>query len=157
MRFHPRAAGQSLVETALLVPLLLVLLAAGYWSYRHLSISSSAESAAHAHLLRSGRRQPEIEIPLCRTIEPDTRSVRLRAGTAPLMARIPLFGGLPGRTTASAEISCSAEPVGGFLDPPNHLLRIERDAAVDCWGTDSAAGGSIRGTVQGILLSGALR
>ncbi|HWS15213.1 MAG TPA: hypothetical protein VN450_03370, partial [Candidatus Methylomirabilis sp.] len=48
--------GQSLLETALALPLVLILLGGGYWFYRDLSLSSSAESAAHAQMLRAGRR-----------------------------------------------------------------------------------------------------
>lgn len=158
MKAHHRlCGGQSLLETVLLFPLLLILLAAGYWCYRHLSLSSAAESATHTHLLRSGRGQPGIETPLSRTVAPEARSVLLSAGTAPLIGRIPLFGKVSGRSTAMTEISCPADPVGGFLDPPDHLFRIERDAAVDCWERDSSSGRSVRRTVQGILLSGGLR
>jgi hypothetical protein len=155
LRNPPR--GQSLVETALALPVLLVLLGGGYWIYRNLSLSSSAESAAHAQMLRSGRRLPGIERRLSISIAPGDNVARIKAHNDPLIVDVPLFRSLSGRTAASADVSIGREPVGAFLDLPSHALRREAKAAVDCWENTSPSGSTVRRTVQGILVSGALR
>jgi len=149
--------GQALVETMLVLPLLLILLGGGYWFYRDLSLSSSAESAAHAQMLRTGRRQGGIEARLCGTIHPGDNVARIGAHNDPLIGEVPLFRGLAGRTIASANVSLGKEPVGAFLDLPSHTLRREAEGAVDCWGKETASGATVRRTVRGILLTGALR
>ncbi len=80
-RKSPR--GQSLVETVLLLPLLLILLGGGYWFYRDLSLSSSAESAAHAQMLRAGRRLAGIEPRLSGRSTRETTSRASRRTTIP--------------------------------------------------------------------------
>jgi hypothetical protein len=150
-------AGQSLVETALVLPLLLILLGGGYWFYRDLSLSSSAESAAHAQMLRAGRRLAGIEHQLTGSIHPGDDVARIEAHNDPMIGKVPLFGGLAGRTTASATVSLGKEPVGAFLALPSHAFRREAEGAVDCWGKDTASGSTVRRTVQGILLTGVLR
>ncbi len=149
--------GQSLVETALVLPLLLILLGGGYWFYRDLSLSSAAESAAHAQMLRSGRRLEGIESRLSGTIHPGDDVAHIEAHNEPLIGEVPLFGGLAGRTTASAGVSLGKEPVGAFLDLPSHALRREAGGAVDCWGKETPSGSTVRRTVQGILVTGVLR
>jgi hypothetical protein len=155
LRGSPR--GQSLVETALVLPLLLILLGGGYWFYRDLSLASTAESAAHTQMLRTGRRQAGIESLLCETIHPGDNVVHIDAHNDPLIGGIPLFSGLTGRTTSSADVTLGKETVGAFLDLPPHALRRETEGAVDCWGKDAPSGSTVRRTVQGILLTGVLR
>ena len=149
--------GQSIVETVLVLPLLLILLGGGYWFYRNLSLSSSAESAAHAQMLRAGRRLAGIEPRLSGTIHPGGDVVHIEAHNDPLIGEVPLFRGLAGRTTAAAAVSLGKEPVGAFLDLPSHALRREAGGAVDCWGKGTPSGSTVRRTVQGILLTGVLR
>jgi hypothetical protein len=149
--------GQSLVETALVLPLLLILLGGGYWFYRNLSLSSSAESASHAQMLRAGRRLAGIEPRLSGTIHPGDNVAHIEAHNDPLIGEVPLFRGLAGRTTASADVSLGKEPVGAFLDLPSHALRRKAGGAVDCWGKETPSGSTVRRTVQGILLTGVLR
>jgi hypothetical protein len=149
--------GQSLVETALALPLLLILLGGGYWFYRDLSLSASAGSAAHAQMLRAGRRQAGIEPRLSGSIHPGDNVARIEARNDPLVGEVPLFRGLAGRTTATAAVSLGKEPVGAFLDLPSHAPRVEAEGAVDCWGKETPSGATVRKTVQGILVTGALR
>jgi hypothetical protein len=151
------SCGQSLVETALLLPLLLTLFGGGYWFYRNLSLLSSAESAAHAQMLRAGRRLAGIEPRLSGTIHPGDNVVRIAAHNDPLVGEVPLFRGLAGRTIASADVSLGKEPVGAFLDQPSHAPRREAEGSVDCWGRGSSSGSTVRRTVKGIVLSGVLR
>lgn len=149
--------GQSLVETVLVLPPLLILLGGGYWFYRDLSLSSSAESAAHAQMLRSGRRLTGIEPRLSETIHPGDNVVHIGARNDPLVGEVPLFRGLAGRTIATADVSLGKEPVGAFLDLPSHAVRRETGGAVDCWGKETPSGATVRRTVKAILLTGALR
>jgi hypothetical protein len=149
--------GQSLVETTLVLPLLLILLGGGYWFYRDLSLSSSAESAAHTQMLRAGRRLSGIEPRLSRSIHPTDNVARVDAHNDPLIGKVPLFRSLSGRTTASANVSLGKEPVGAFLSLPSHALRKDASAAVDCWETTSRSGSTVRRTVQGILVTGVVR
>ncbi|MFZ2223335.1 MAG: hypothetical protein WAV26_01465 [Candidatus Deferrimicrobium sp.] len=157
MRRDTSPCGQSLIETVLVLPLLLILLGGGYWFYRDLSLSSSAESAAHAQMLRAGRRLAGIEPRLSGTIHPGDNVARIEAYNDPLIGEVPLFRGLSGRTTASADVSLEKEPVGAFLGLPSHSIRREAAGAVDCWGKETHSGSTVRRTVQGILLTGVLR
>lgn len=151
------SAGQSIVETVLLLPLLLILLAGGFWAFRNLSLAGASESAAHAHLLRTGRDHRSITSRLSPTIHPDGSTVRIRGGNDSLVASLPLFSGMSGNTVASAAVSCPKEQAGAFMDLPAHDVRRTAEGAVDCWGEDTRSGSRIRGTVTVILLSGALR
>ena len=150
-------AGQAFVEAVLLLPLVLILVGGGYWFYRDLSLSSAAEGAAHAQMLRAGRRQAGIDARLSRAIHTGDDVARIEAHNAPLVGGIPLFHGLDGRTVAAASVLLRYEPVGAFLDLPSHAIRREAEGAVDCWGKETPSGGSVRRTVHGILLTGAMR
>jgi type II secretory pathway component PulJ len=156
-RRRESSRGQSLVETALALPLLLILVGGAYWFYRDLSLASSAESAAHAQMLRAGRRLDGIESRLSGSIHPGVDVARIEARNAPLIGEVPPFRGLAGRTIASVNVSLGKEPVGAFLDLPSHALRREAEGAVDCWGKETPSGSTVRRTVQGILLTGVLR
>jgi hypothetical protein len=151
------SGGQTLVESILLLPPLLALLAGGYWAFRHTALCGSTESAVQAHLLRAGRKYPSIESGLSGTIHPGDASIRFRATDASLGRQVPLFRGMSGTTVGSADVSCPLDPVGGFLELPPHTVRREAEGAVDCWGKDSRSGATIRRTVQGVVITGFLR
>jgi hypothetical protein len=146
-----------LLETALALPLLLALLAGGYWVCADLFLSGAAESAAHAHLLRSGRGQPGIEGPLAATVLPRGEGVEWSGGNRPLAGGYPLFPGLSGRTAASLRYTLHRGDVGGYSDLPPHRGSRGREATVDCWGGNTPSGKKVRRFIQGILLTGALR
>ena len=140
-----------------MLPLLLILLGGGYWFYRNLSLSSSAESAAHAQMLRAGRRLAGIE-PRAFRDDPPGRQRRAHRGAQRSPDRRGAPVPRPGRQNdASADVSLGKEPVGAFLDLPSHALRGEAGGAVDCWGKETPSGSTVRRTVQGILLTGVLR
>ncbi len=149
--------GQSLLESVLLLPLLLCLLAGGYWSFRQFAFSSSAESAAQAQLLRSGRALPPVGQPLSRTIHSKEDAVRLRNTERPLVAEVPFFRGMSGNTIGSADVRCPVDPAGAYLPLPPHSVHREAEAAVDCWGWNTRSGSRIRRTVQAAVLTGSLR
>ena len=151
------ARGQSLVETAILLPLLLILLAGGWWAFQDLSLSGAVESAVHTHLLRSGRNLPSIAPELSKMIHPVDNTVRMASTNRSLVGAIPFFSGLSGNTAVSVGVSRQKEQIGGFIDMPDHDFRREAEAAVDCWGENSRSGSTIRSTVTTIVAVSALR
>ncbi len=155
--FPDPSGGQTLLETILVLPLLLILLGGGHWFYLELSLSSSSGSAAHAEMLRAGRRQVGIEHLLSAGIHPGSDVARIQAHNSPLVGRVPPFGGVAGRTIASADIKLENDAVGAFLDLPSHTFRRVAEGAVDCWGVGTPTGAKVRTTVRGILLTGAMR
>lgn len=151
------SCGQSIVETVVLLPVILALMAGAYWSYRQLAISGSAESASMTCMIRSGRKMAGIDDRLSRTILPGGEGVAIQAVDEPLAGQVPLFRGTTGRTKASVNASTQAQAVGGFLELPRHEVRRDSEGAVDCWGNDTRSGKTARKTVLGIVASGALR
>jgi hypothetical protein len=149
--------GQSLVETLLVLPPLLGLLAGGYWCYRNLSLSSSAESAAHAQMLRSGRRLSGIDRRLSATILPGDNAVRIESHDERLAGSLPSFGSLSGRTAATVRVSLGKEPIGAFLDMPSHDVRKTAEGSVDCWDKGSPSASKIRRVVLGVVATGMIR
>jgi len=152
-----KRSGQSLLETALLLPLLLILLMGGYRAYRFLELSGAAESAVHTHMLRTGRHLPSIEEGLSRTILPSPSLIRIRGENRSLGIQVPPFRNLTGKTVASANVTLPKEPAGGFLDLPSPDVHRESQGAVDCWGMGTPAGSSARRIIGGIVLAGAFR
>lgn len=157
MRGRRNSRGQSLLETALALPLVLALLAGGYWVCTELFLSGAAESAAHAKLLRSGRGQHGIDSPLAETVLPGGTGVDVSGENRSLAGGFPLFPGLSGRTAASVGYTLHRDDVGAYLDIPSHRGTIAREATVDCWSGTSPSGKKVRRVIQGILLTGALR
>ena len=151
------AGGQSLVETAIALPLLLLLLAGGYWGFRRLSLEAAAMSAAQAQLLRAGRMQTDVSKALAASVLPNGEGVAVSARSGSSAPRVPPFSGLAGRTVSSVDVSRRADAVGGYLELPTHEIRAGREAAVDCWGSGSRSGGNVRRVVRTVLIAGALR
>ena len=157
MRRLRDSGGQSLVETAIALPLLLILLAGGYWGFRRLSLEGAATAAAQAQLLRAGRMQTDISTALAASVLPGGKGVAISARGTPLAQRVPLFSGLSGRTVSSVDVSRGADAIGGYLDLPPHEFRAGREAAVDCWGSGSRSGRNVRRVVRSALVAGGLR
>jgi len=145
------------VETAIALPFLLALLAGGYWVCNDLFLLGATESAAHVHLLRSGRGQQDIAPGLAATILPGGKGVDVSRGSGSLQESFPSFPGLAGRAVSSVEYSLPRGDVGAFLELPPHRRTISREATVDCWSGETPSGKKVRRIVQGILLTGAVR
>ena len=146
-----------MVETIILLPLMLILLAGGWWAFQNLSLSDAAESAAHVHLLRTGRNLSPITSELSKTIHPGENTVRLNGENSSFFKGIPFFNNLLGNTVASADVSCQKEQVGAFIDLPDHNLGRKAEAAVDCWGKSSRSGSSIKNTISAVVAVGAIK
>src|SRR4030067_1707246 len=98
-------SGQSLLEVAIGLPLLLLLLLGAYASTRTAILKSRSESVAFAEALRAGRNLPRIEQELARSIFPEGKEVDIgseRGKQSPLLP-VP-FPLLAGTTTATAEV-----------------------------------------------------
>jgi hypothetical protein len=153
-----RPVGQSLVETAIVLPLLLSLLALGYWGFRRLSYAGAAMAAAQVQLFRTGREQSDAAVELAGSVCPRGEGVTVSARNGSISGGIPPFRGLTGRTVSSVEVSRPAEDIAsGIIDTPRHDFRIRREGTVDCWGIGSRSAWNVRRTVRGFLLTGAMR
>jgi hypothetical protein len=151
------SGGQSLVETAIVLPLLLALLAGGYWGFRRLTLEGAAMSAAQAQLLRAGRAQTDVATSLAASVLPGGEGVSVSARNESLAGGVPPFSGLAGRTVSSVDVSRRADAVGGYLELPRHEFRASREGAVDCWGSGSRSGKNVRRVVRTTLIAGAVR
>jgi hypothetical protein len=149
--------GQSVVEAIVVAPLVLILLAGGHWALRTLSLSCAAEAASQARLLRAGRNLPSIDRQISRTIHPLDNAVRFELRGATRALPLSPFAGLAGTTTSIVEVACARERAGGFLPPPDHSVRRQAQAAVDCWDRASRSGATIRRTVGAVLVTGLFR
>lgn len=153
-----RPKGQGLVETALALPVLLLLLAGAYVCCRSSFLISAAESAAHAEALRAGRGQPGIEEKMSNSIASGRRVVTIRpAGNGKTRLLPSPFPSLAGRTKGIAEIDKSWEETGGLVGLPALQAIRAAEASVDCWDRKTSSGGRIRGFVRGYVATGVLR
>jgi hypothetical protein len=151
------SAGQSLLEAAIALPLLLALLAGGYWGFRRLSLEGAAASASQAELLRSGREQPDIATSLAASVASGGKGITVSSRTGILPGGMPPFPALSGRTVSSVAVSLEKEEAGAFVALPSHGFRAVQEGAVDCWTRGSRSGASVRRTVRGLLYTGVLR
>jgi hypothetical protein len=153
-----RESGQSLVEVAIVLPLLLVLLVGAYASTRTAILKSRSESVAFAEALRAGRNLAGIENELSRSILPDGKEVDVRAGQGKQSRLLPApFPRLAGTTTASAEVRHAWREIypSRWLPPAKILRNAELHA--DCWGKTTSSGKSIQRLIQGYVLLGVIR
>ena len=157
MSIRRNTRGQSLGEAALAIPILLMLLAGGFWSCTHLFLDAALESVAHAQLLRFGRGQSDISSLLAGTVLPGGRGIETTGDNRALLQTVPPFSGLSGRTVSSVKASLRGDEIRTFLSLPRHQTRISRDATVDSWSRDTSSGEKVRRTLQGVLLTGAFR
>jgi len=153
-----QSKGQSLIETAVALPVLLLLLAGSYVCCRSAFLLSAAESAAHAEMLRAGRGLPGLERKMSESIAEDRNIVAIRSDTNGKSRLLPSpFPSLAGRTIASSDIRKRWEEAGGYADLP--ALRSSRTAegSVDCWGMQTDSGKKVRVLVGGYVATGILR
>ncbi len=150
--------GQSLVEFAVSLPIVLVIGAGLYVACRTGVLASAAQSAAQTQALRAGRGRPGIENRLAAALLPgDTgASVRSEGGRNARFLPSP-FPSLAGRSSGVVSIDKAwreTGTVGGF--PPLALVR-RSDMSVDCWNSNSRSGKTIRTTIRARIALGAIR
>ncbi len=150
--------GQSLVELAAVLPIVLAIFAGLYVACRTGFLASAAQSAAQAEVLRAGRGLRGIEKQLAADLlrgEGDA-SVRTEAGPRTRLLPAP-FPSLAGRSSGVASVKkawSETGTIGGFR--PVALVR-KSDMSVDCWNGTSGSGRKIRAIVRARVALGAIR
>jgi hypothetical protein len=153
-----RNMGQAIVETALVLPILLILILGGYASARTAFLKSRSESAVFAEALRAGRNLPGIERELSRSILPDDGSVDIQAGQKRKSRLLPVPSPLlAGKTTASVMVGKQWMEIGAPRWLPAAKIHQGTEFHVDCWGKESSSGKSIRRWIRGLVVLGAIR
>jgi hypothetical protein len=153
-----RIDGQGLVETALVLPVLVLLLAGAYLCCRAILLHAAAESASKTESFRSGRSLAGIEDKIAADILPNLQQIDIRSETGGGRGIIPIpLPSLAGRTKGTAEIREGWEE--NIAIPGVRSLSIVRtsEASVDCWDKKTASGGKIRLAIGGYVATGAFR
>ena len=153
-----RKSGQSLLEVAIVLPLLLVLLLGAYASTRTAILKSRSESVAFTEALRAGRNLPGIEEKLSRSILPEDQEAEVRSEREKPSRLLPVpFPLLAGTTTATALVRHAWREIETprWLPPAKILRNAELHG--DCWGKATSSGKSIQRWIQGYVLLGVIR
>lgn len=152
------ARGQTLVELALVLPIVLVMFAGLYVACRTGFLASAAQSAARTEALRAGRELPGIEKQLSADLLPGEAGASVSSESGKKARALPApFPSLAGRSSGVASVNKEwkeAGQIGGF--GPLHLSR-RVDLCADCWGGTSRSGKNVRRTVRARVALGALR
>ena len=152
------ARGQSLVELALVLPIVLVMFAGLYAACRTGFLASAAQSAARTEALRSGRALPGIEKQLSADLLPGEAGASVGSDSGKKARVLPApFPSLAGRSSGVASVRKEWTETGEIGEfGPLHLAR-RVDLCADCWGGTSRSGKNIRRTVLARIALGALR
>lgn len=150
--------GQGLVETALIIPPLLLVLYGTYACLRSTFLDSAAEGAAHAEAIRSGRQLSGMEREMSDSILTGGKGVRIYADNGNKTRLLPApFPGLAGRTKGIAEVQKDWDETSAMAILPALRVRRTSEISVDCWEKRSPSGKKIRSVVGGIVVTGILR
>lgn len=152
------ARGQSLVELAAALPIILIMFAGFYVACRTGFLASRAHSAAQTEALRAGRGMPGIEKQLSATLLPGENgaSVRSESGRNARLLPTP-FPSLAGRSSGVASLNKEWKEmgdIGGF--PPLALVR-RADLSADSWNRNSRSGKNVRRMIRARIALGAIR
>ncbi len=150
--------GQSVVELAVALPIILVMLAGLYVACRTAFLASEAHSAAQAEALRAGRGMSGIEKQLAATLLPHEDGASVSSGSGRDVRLLPLpFPSLAGRSSGVVTVDKEWSETGGIGGFPPLSLSRRADLSVDCWGTTSRSGRNIRRTIRARIILGAFR
>ncbi len=152
------ARGQSVVEMAAALPIILIMFAGLYVACRTGFLASAAHSAAQAEALRAGRGQPGIESRLADALLPGGTGVSVRS-TAGRDARLlpPPLPSLAGKSSGIVSLSKSWSETGTVAQFPPLALVRRSDVAADCWGENSGSGKSIERIIRARVALGAIQ
>lgn len=155
---HQDVRGQSLVELAAALPIILAMFAGFYVACRTGFLASGAHSAAQAEALRAGRGMPGIEKQLSDTLLPDENgaSVRSESGRNTRLLPAP-FPSLAGRSSGIASVYKQWREIREFGGFPPLALVSRTDLSADCWNGSSGSGKNIRRMIQARIALGAIR
>ncbi len=150
--------GQSLVEMAAVLPIVLVLFAGLYVACRTGFLASGAHSAAQAEALRAGRGLLGIERNLAAALLPDGTGVSVRSACGRDRSLLPSpFPALAGRSSGIVSLDKSWSETGTIgRFPPLSLIR-RSELAADCWGENSGSGKNIARIVRARIAVGAIQ
>lgn len=150
--------GQSLVELAAALPIILVLFAGFYVACRTAFLASGAHSASQAEALRAGRAMPGIESQLSAALLPGESGAVVRSETGRKARLLPApFPSLAGRSSAVASVNKvwgEIGDIGGFAPV---ALRRRAELCADCWGGNTRSGKNIRRVIRARVAVGAIR
>lgn len=152
------ARGQSLVELALAVPIVLLMFGGLYVACRTAFLASRGQSAAQAEALRVGRALPGIESRLSENLLHGEAGASVRSESGKKVRLLPApFPSLAGRSVGVASVNREwreTGAIGGF--EPLALAR-RAELCADCWGGNSKSGENIRRIVRARVALGAIR
>lgn len=150
--------GQALVETALFLPILLIVLLGAYAMTRTAFLKSRAESAAFTGALRTGRNLGVIASELSRSVSHEQHTVSIHTdGKRNSRLLPPPFPSLTGKTSSVVEIRKLWKEIGEPPWLPPVRITHKEDLHVDCWGMNSASGKSVQRFISGLVVLGAIR
>lgn len=153
-----RIDGQGLVETALVLPVLVLVLAGTFLCCRAIFLHAAAESASMTESLRFGRRLAGIEDKVAADILPNREGIDIRAETGVGRGVFPIpLPSLAGRTKGIAEIREGWEKDGANPGARSQTIARASEASIDCWDKNSSSGGKIRLGIGGYVATGVFR
>lgn len=153
-----RIDGQGLVETALVLPVLVLVLAGTYVCWRTIFLHAAAESASKTESFRFGRSLAGIEDKIAADILPNRERVDIHAETGGGRGNFPIpLPSLAGRTKGTAVIREGWEEESAIPGIRSQSIVRSSEASVDCWDKKSASGGKIRLAIGGYVATGVFR
>jgi len=150
--------GQSLVEIAVALPIILMMFTGLYIGCRTSFLTSGAQSAAQAEALRTGRCLPGIEKHLAAALLPDETGVSVRSTSGRDSRILPSpFPALTGRSSGIVSLEKSWSETGTIGEFPPLAVVRRSDLSADCWGENSGSGKSIARMIRARIALGAIR
>ena len=150
--------GQSLVETAAVLPIVLVIFAGLYVACRTGFLAAAAQSAAQVEAIRSGRGMRGIERELAADLLPADNGVIVRGESGRAARLLPSpFPSLAGRSSGVVSVNKTWTETRGIGELPPLSLTRRSDLHADCWGANSASGKKIRGIIRARIALGVIQ